>query len=300
MALDVINAVLPETLGGSADLTHSNLTNTKEMIPFQADNRLGRYMMYGIREHEMAAAMNGVALHGGLIPYGGTFMVFTDYARPSIRLAALMEQRAIYVMTHDSIGLGEDGPTHQPVEHLTALRAIPNLLVFRPADAVEALECWQLALESTTAPSILALSRQNLPALRTEYQAENLSAKGAYVIAGDKNADVVIFATGSEVAIAVAALASLTEKGIAAKVVSVPSMELLAKQSDAYKAELYGNAKARVAIEAGIEMSWSKLLGDKGRFVGMHSFGASGPIEKLYDHFGITANAVVEAVTAQL
>ena len=300
MALDVINAVLPETLGGSADLTHSNLTNTKEMIAFQADNRLGRYMMYGIREHEMAAAMNGVALHGGLIPYGGTFMVFTDYARPSIRLAALMELRSIYVMTHDSIGLGEDGPTHQPVEHLTALRAIPNLLVFRPADAVEALECWQLALESTSAPSILALSRQNLPALRTEYQAENLSAKGAYVIAGDKNADVVIFSTGSEVAIAVEGQKLLAEQGIASKVVSVPSMELLAKQSDAYKAELYGNAKVRVAIEAGIEMSWSKLLGDKGRFVGMHSFGASGPIEKLYEHFGITAKAVVEAVTAQL
>ncbi len=300
MALDVINAVLPETLGGSADLTHSNLTNTKEMIPFQADNYAGRYMMYGIREHEMAAAMNGVALHGGLIPYGGTFMVFTDYARPAIRLAALMEQRSIYVMTHDSIGLGEDGPTHQPVEHLTALRAIPNLLVFRPADAVEALECWQLALESTSAPSILALSRQNLPALRTEYQAENLSAKGGYVIAGDKAADVVIFSTGSEVTIAVSALALLKEQGIAAKVVSVPSMELLAKQSDAYKAELYGNAKVRVAIEAGIEMSWSKLLGDKGRFVGMHSFGASGPIDALYEHFGITPKAVVEAVTAQL
>jgi transketolase len=228
MALDVINAVLPETLGGSADLTHSNLTNTKEMIPFQADNRLGRYMMYGIREHEMAAAMNGVALHGGLIPYGGTFMVFTDYARPAIRLAALMEQRAIYVMTHDSIGLGEDGPTHQPVEHL---RAIPNLLVFRPADAVEALECWQLALESTSAPSILALSRQNLPALRTEYQSENLSARGAYVIAGDNNADVVIFATGSEVSIAVEGQKQLAEQGISAKVVSVPSMELPTRPS---------------------------------------------------------------------
>ncbi|GLQ11783.1 transketolase [Devosia yakushimensis] len=300
MALDVINAVLPETQGGSADLTHSNLTNTKEMVPFQADNYLGRYMMYGIREHEMAAAMNGIALHGGLIPYGGTFMVFTDYARPSIRLAALMEVRSIYVMTHDSIGLGEDGPTHQPVEHLTALRAIPNLLVFRPADAVEALECWQLALEATHSPSILALSRQNLPALRTEYQAENLSAKGAYVIAGDRQADVVIFATGSEVAIAVEGQKQLAEQGIAAKVVSVPSMELLAKQSDAYKAELYGNAKVRVAVEAGIEMSWSKLLGDKGRFVGMHSFGASGPIDALYDHFGLTAKAVVEAVTAQL
>lgn len=300
MALEVINKALPETLAGSADLTHSNLTNTPETLPFQADNRLGRYMMYGIREHEMGAAMNGVALHGGFIPYGGTFMVFTDYARPAIRLSALMEQRVIYVMTHDSIGLGEDGPTHQPVEHLTALRAIPNLLVFRPADAVEAAECWELALKADKAPSILALSRQNLPALRTESAAENLSAKGGYVIVGDAKADVVIFATGSEVAIAVEGQKQLAEKGIAAKVVSVPSMELLAKQSDAYKAELYGNAKVRVAIEAGIEMSWSKLLGDKGRFIGMHSFGASGPIEKLYEHFGLTAKAVVEAVTAQL
>ncbi|SFV26957.1 transketolase [Devosia crocina] len=300
MALEVINKALPETLAGSADLTHSNLTNTPETLPFQADNRLGRYMMYGIREHEMGAAMNGVALHGGLIPYGGTFMVFTDYARPAIRLSALMEQRVIYVMTHDSIGLGEDGPTHQPVEHLSALRAIPNLLVFRPADAVETAECWELALKSEKAPSILALSRQNLPALRTENSTENKSAKGAYTLVGPADADAVIFATGSEVAIAVEAQKELTEKGIKARVVAVPSMELFAKQSDAYKAEVLGTAKARVAVEAGIEMSWNKLLGDKGRFVGMHSFGASGPIDALYAHFGITAKAVVEAVTAQV
>lgn len=300
MALEVINKALPETLAGSADLTHSNLTNTPETLPFQADNRLGRYMMYGIREHEMGAAMNGVALHGGFIPYGGTFMVFTDYARPAIRLSALMEQRVIYVMTHDSIGLGEDGPTHQPVEHLTALRAIPNLLVLRPADAVEAAECWEIALKSDKAPAILALSRQNLPAVRTENSAENKSAKGAYTLVGPADADAVIFATGSEVAIAVEAQKQLTEKGISARVVSVPSMELFAKQSDAYKAEVLGKAKARVAVEAGIEMSWSKLLGDKGRFVGMHSFGASGPIDALYEHFGITAKAVVEAVTAQV
>jgi transketolase len=299
MALEVINKALPETLAGSADLTHSNLTNTPETVPFQADNRLGRYMMYGIREHEMAAAMNGVALHGGLIPYGGTFMVFTDYARPSIRLSALMGQRVIYVMTHDSIGLGEDGPTHQPVEHLSALRAIPGLLVFRPADAMETAECWELALEAS-APSILALSRQNLPALRTEFSSENKSAKGAYTLVGGADADAVIFATGSEVAIAVEAQKQLTERGISARVVSVPSMELFAKQSDAYRAEILGEAKARVAVEAGIEMSWNKLLGDKGRFVGMNSFGASGPIDKLYEHFGITPNAVVEAVTAQL
>lgn len=299
MALEVINKAVPETLAGSADLTHSNLTNTPETLPFQADNRLGRYMMYGIREHEMAAAMNGVALHGGLIPYGGTFMVFTDYARPSIRLSALMEQRVIYVMTHDSIGLGEDGPTHQPVEHLSALRAIPNLLVFRPADAMETAECWELAMEAH-APSILALSRQNLPAVRTEYSAENRSAKGAYSLVGPADADAVIFATGSEVAIAVEAQKQLTEQGIKARVVSVPSMELFAKQSDAYKAEVLGKARARVAVEAGIEMSWNKLLGDKGRFVGMSSFGASGPIDALYAHFGITSKAVVEAVTAQL
>ncbi|KKB07402.1 transketolase [Devosia chinhatensis] len=299
MALEVINKAVPETLAGSADLTHSNLTNTPETVPFQADNRLGRYMMYGIREHEMGAAMNGVALHGGLIPYGGTFMVFTDYARPAIRLAALMEVRSIFVMTHDSIGLGEDGPTHQPVEHLTALRAIPNLLVFRPADAMETAECWELAMEAKH-PSILALSRQNLPAVRTDYSAENRSAKGAYTLVGPADADAVIFATGSEVAIAVEAHKELTEKGISARVVSVPSMELFAKQSDAYKAEIIGSAKARVAVEAGIEMSWNKLLGDKGRFVGMHSFGASGPIDALYAHFGITPKAVVEAVTTQL
>ncbi len=300
MALEVITKTVPEVLAGSADLTHSNLTNTPDTVPFQADNRSGNYMMYGIREHEMGAAMNGVTLHGGLIPYGGTFMVFTDYARPAIRLAALMEIRSIFVMTHDSIGLGEDGPTHQPVEHLTALRAIPNLNVFRPADAMETAECWELAMAAEKTPSILALSRQNLPAVRTEYSAENKSAKGAYTLVGPADADAVIFATGSEVAIAVEAQKALTEKGISARVVSVPSLELFAKQSDAYKAEIIGKAKARVAVEAGIEMSWNKLLGDKGRFVGMHSFGASGPIDALYAHFGITPNAVVEAVTQQL
>ena len=299
MALEVINKVLPETIGGSADLTGSNLTNTPETLPFTAEDRTGRYMRYGIREHEMAAAMNGIALHGGLIPYGGTFLVFTDYARPAIRLSAIMEQKVIYVMTHDSIGLGEDGPTHQPVEHLSTLRAIPGLLVFRPADAVETLECWQLAIEAQK-PSILALSRQNLPALRTEAVEGNPSARGAYVIAGDKSSDVVIFATGSEVSLAVTALEALKAEGIAAKVVSVPSMELFFAQPDSYRNELIGNARARVAIEAGIEMSWLKLLGDKGKFIGMHSFGASGPAEKLYEHFGITANAVVEAVKAQL
>ncbi len=300
MVLEVINKVLPETVGGSADLTGSNLTNTPETLPFTASDRTGRYMRYGIREHEMAAAMNGIALHRGFIPYGGTFLVFTDYARPAIRLSAIMGQRVIYVMTHDSIGLGEDGPTHQPVEHLSTLRAIPNLLVLRPADAVETLEAWQIAIESTDRPAILALSRQNLPALRTEAAKGNLSAKGAYVIAGDANAEAVIFATGSEVTIAVASLELLKAQGISAKVVSVPSMELFAEQTEAYRAEVIGKPKAKVAIEAGIEMSWLKLLGDKGRFVGMHSFGASAPAEQLYEHFGITTKAIVEAVMAQL
>ncbi|RYE08977.1 MAG: transketolase [Hyphomicrobiales bacterium] len=300
MALDVINAVVPETVGGSADLTGSNLTNTPQTLPFTDSDRSGRYMRYGIREHGMSAIMNGIALHKGYIPYGGTFLVFTDYARPAIRLSSIMEQRVIYVMTHDSIGLGEDGPTHQPVEHLAALRAIPGLLVLRPADAVETLECWQIALEAHDRPSILALSRQNLPALRTEHVKDNLAAKGAYRIAGDDKADAVIFATGSEVSLAVEALALLKEKGISAKVVSVPSIELFAAQSDAYKASVIGSPKARVAVEAGIEMGWGKLLGDKGRFVGMHSFGASGPAEQLYEHFGITAKGIVEAVTAQL
>jgi transketolase len=244
--------------------------------------------------------MNGMALHKGLIPYGGTFLVFTDYARPAIRLSAIMEQRVIYVMTHDSIGLGEDGPTHQPVEHLAALRAIPHLQVLRPADAVETLECWQIALDSKHRPSILALSRQNLPPLRTEYVKENLSAKGAYKIAGDDRAEAVIFATGSEVAIAVEALKLLKEQGVSAKVVSVPSLELFEAQSDDYKASVIGTPKARVAVEAGIGLSWQKLLGEKGHFVGMHSFGASAPAEQLYEYFGITPKGVVEAVTLQL
>ena len=299
-ALEVINGVLPETMGGSADLTSSNFTNTSQTLPFTATDRSGRYIRYGVREHAMGAAMNGLALHGGVIPYGGTFLTFTDYARPAIRLSALMKQRVVYVMTHDSIGLGEDGPTHQPVEHVSSLRTIPDLLVLRPADATETLECWQIAIETKDHPSVLALSRQNLPALRTEYVQENLSAKGAYVIAGDKAADVVIFATGSEVAIAVEGMKALAAEGIAAKVVSVPSLELFYKQSDEYRRSIIGTPRARVAIEAGVRMSWDRLLGDTGRFVGMHQFGASAPIEALYEYFGITARAVVEAVKAQL
>ena len=299
-ALEVINGVLPETIGGSADLTSSNFTNTSQTLPFTATDRSGRYMRYGVREHAMAATMNGLALHGGVIPYGGTFLTFTDYARPAIRLSAVMKQRVIYVMTHDSIGLGEDGPTHQPVEHLSSLRTIPDLLVLRPADATETLECWQIAIETKDHPSVLALSRQNLPALRSEYEKENLSAKGAYVIAGDKNADVAIFASGSEVAIAVDGQKALAAQGIAAKVISVPSMELFFRQPESYRAEIIGKTRARVAVEAGGQMSWDRLLGDKGRFVGMHSFGASAPIEKLYEFFNITPQAVVDAVKTQL
>ncbi|GHA37989.1 transketolase [Devosia pacifica] len=300
-ALEVINGALTETLGGSADLTGSNNTNTSQTKPFTADDRSGRYMHYGIREHGMAAAMNGIALHGGLIPYGGSFLCFTDYARPSIRLSALMGIRVIYVMTHDSIGLGEDGPTHQPVEHLSALRAIPNLLVLRPADATEALECWQIALESEARPSVLALSRQGLPSVRPDYAMENKSRRGAYTVAGSPEADVVIFASGSEVTIALEGMKMLEEqKGISARVVSVPSMELFEEQPDGYKDEIFGGAKARVAIEAGVGMSWARFLGDKGKFVGMTGFGASGKIEDLYSFFGITAEAIVEAVVSQM
>jgi len=301
MALEVINGVVSETIGGSADLTGSNNTMTSQTKPMSAADYSGRYIHYGIREHGMAAAMNGITLHGGLIPYGGTFLTFSDYARPAMRLASLMGIRSIFVMTHDSIGLGEDGPTHQPVEHLAALRAIPNHLVFRPADAVETAECWQLALASTRAPSTLALTRQNLPALRGEHVEENLCAFGAYeLLAASDEAEVTIFATGSEVEIAVAARAALEKQGHPTRVVSVPSFELFAKQSADYRRAILGNAKVRIGIEAGIRQGWDALLGDEGIFIGMTGFGASAPIEKLYPHFGITADAAVKAATERL
>jgi transketolase len=295
-ALDVINAAVPETVGGSADLTGSNNTKSKELKPLNAADYGGRYVYYGIREHGMAAAMNGMALHGGLIPYGGTFLVFTDYCRPSIRLSALMQQRVIYVMTHDSIGLGEDGPTHQPVEHLAAMRVIPNLAVYRPCDAVETAECWQLALKDETRPSVLALTRQKLKPARLAYSEENLCAKGAYDIApSDKPATVVIFASGSEVEIAMAAKALLDQAGKPARVVSVPSMENFERQDAAYKAKVLGSEKTRIAIEAGVRTGWDRFIGVEGTFIGMTGFGASGPAELLYKHFGITAEAVVKA-----
>ncbi|RWE89586.1 MAG: transketolase, partial [Mesorhizobium sp.] len=301
MALEVINGAVPETIGGSADLTGSNNTKTSQTKNITPDDYGQRYVHYGIREHGMAAAINGLTLHGGLIAYGGTFMCFSDYARPSMRLASLMGIRSIFVMTHDSIGLGEDGPTHQPVEHLAALRAIPNHNVFRPADAVETAECWQIALESEKTPSTLALTRQNLPTVRTEHSAKNLSSQGAYELAAaNGEAVVTIFATGSEVEIALGARDLLEKHGHPTRVVSVPCFELFDQQSDDYRKEIIGNAKVKVAIEAGIRQGWDHLIGTDGVFIGMHGFGASGSIEQLYPHFGITAEAAAKAVETRL
>ncbi|MCI4665513.1 MAG: transketolase [Neomegalonema sp.] len=299
-ALAVVNATTPNTLGGSADLTGSNNTRTDGMEPFTAETYGGRYVFYGIREHGMAAAMNGVALHGGLIPYGGTFLVFSDYARPAIRLSALMKQRVVYVLTHDSIGVGEDGPTHQPVEHVAALRAIPNLAVFRPADAVEAAETWEAALELKDTPSALALTRQGLPTVRTSHTDDNLTAKGAYVLReADGERAVTLLATGSEVEIALAAADALAADGIAAAVVSMPCWLLFERQSPEYRAAVLGDAP-RVAVEAGVQLGWERWIGDKGAFVGMSGFGASAPAAQLFQHFGITAEAVAAAAKAQL
>jgi len=301
MALDVINPLVPETIGGSADLTGSNNTRSKDMTAVTPTDFSGRYIHWGIRELGMGAAMNGMALHGGIIPYGGTFLVFSDYCRPAIRLAALMGNRVIFVLTHDSIGLGEDGPTHQPVEQLAALRAIPGLLVFRPADAVEAVECWQAALENDGRPSAMALTRQNLPTLRTEHEDANLSARGAYQLAPARgDADVSIFATGSEVEIALGAKKLIEAAGRKARVVSVPSFELFADQSADYQAEIIGTAPVRVAIEAAIRMGWDRFIGADGIFVGMKGFGASGPYEQLYEKFGITAEAAAKAALDRL
>ncbi len=295
-ALDVINPALPETIGGSADLTGSNNTKSKDQKPLTAADYGSSYVYYGIREHGMAAAMNGMALHGGVIPYGGTFMCFTDYCRPSIRLAALMGIRSIFVMTHDSIGLGEDGPTHQPVEHLAAMRVIPNLQTFRPCDAIETVECWQLALESKKSPSLLVLTRQKLKPARLSHSAKNLCALGAYEISpSQKKSKVVIFATGSEVEIAIEAQANLEKAGTPTRVVSVPSFELFEKQSKAYKEKLLGSEKIRIAIEAGVAQGWNRFIGNDGTFIGMKGYGASGPAEALYKHFGITAKAIVKA-----
>jgi len=298
--LEKLVPALPALIGGSADLTTSNGTRTKHHKPVTPQDFSGNYLHYGVREHAMAAAMNGMALHGGILPYGGTFLVFTDYCRPAIRLSALMGVRVIYVMTHDSIGLGEDGPTHQPVEHLAALRAIPNLNVFRPADAVEVAECWQLALAAAKTPSILALTRQAVPALRRDGAAENRSAKGAYVLAEAQAGarEVTLLATGSEVGVAMEAREALAKDGIGAAVVSMPCWELFAGQSVAYRAQVLGSAP-RVAVEAAVAQGWERWLGEGGSFIGMSGFGASAPAAKLFEHFGITA-AQVAAAARQL
>ena len=301
VVLESINPAVPETIGGSADLTGSNLTLTKDLGAITPDDFSGRYVHYGVREHAMGAAMNGIALHGGLVPYGGTFLVFTDYLRPALRLAALMGIRVIFVMTHDSIGLGEDGPTHQPVETIASVRCMPNVLMLRPADAVETAECWQIAIENRDGPSVLALSRQNLPALRTTHVAENLCARGGYEIsAADGEAKVTLLSTGSEVHIAVAAQGLLQADGIRTRVVSVPSFELLERQDEAARDAILGVGTVRVAVEAMVPFGWDRLVGPDGGFVGMNSFGASGPAEDLYAHFGITAEGVAAAARQHL
>ncbi len=294
-ALDVLVPAIPELVGGSADLTGSNLTLVKGMGGIEPGNFAGRYIYYGVREFGMAAAMNGLALHGGLIPYGGTFFVFSDYMRPAIRLAALMRTRAIHVLTHDSIGLGEDGPTHQPIEHLASFRAMPNVLVLRPADAIETAEAWELAIRNNTGPTLLVLSRQGTPALRDTANG-NQSARGAYVLApAEGKRAATIIATGTEVALALAARKTLAAEGIQVAVVSAPSFELFARQDAAYQAEVLGSAP-RIGVEAASGFGWERWLGPEGIFIGMNGFGASAPAEVLYEHFGITEAAIVAAV----
>ncbi len=306
-ALNVTNDILLHTVGGSADLTGSNNTKSTDMTVFDPENRKGRYVHYGIREHGMAAAMNGMALHGGIKPYGGTFMCFTDYARGSMRLSALMGVPVVYVMTHDSIGLGEDGPTHQPVEHLALNRATPNTLVFRPADATETAEAWEIAFAQTNTPSVMALSRQSVPAVRTSYKSANLTAQGAYVLAeSEGKRQVILMATGTEVSIAMAARDALQAKGIGTRVVSMPCMELFAQQPEAYRKKVLPSGPVRIGIEAAVRQGWDQwLLGERGReakagFVGMTGFGASAPAERLYQEFGITADAVERLATQLL
>jgi transketolase len=301
-ALEVLTAALPELLGGSADLTGSNNTKPKGMAVLSAAEPGGRFIHYGVREHAMACAMNGMALHGGIIPYSGTFLVFSDYCRPAIRLAALMGRRVIFVMTHDSIGLGEDGPTHQPVEHLAALRAIPNLLVFRPCDAVETAECWQLAIESSHAPSVLALTRQTLPQLRLGRGEANRCSAGAYeIVPAEKSIpEVSLFATGSEVSVAVEARKFLRQRGVSARVVSVPCFELFQALPGAQRQEVIGTARVNVGVEAAVRQGWDEIIGSNGAFIGMTGFGASAPYKDLYTHFGITAEAVATVALDKL
>lgn len=300
MALEALTAAIPELVGGSADLTGSNNTKTKSTGPLTRDDYAGRYIYYGIREFGMAAAMNGMALHGGIIPYGGTFLVFSDYCRNAIRLSAIQQQRVVYVMTHDSIGLGEDGPTHQPVEHLVSLRAMPNLTVFRPCDTIETAECWALALENMKGPALLALSRQNLPQLRNDIST-NQSAKGGYRLrAADAARKVVLIATGSEVELAMQVADALEAAGLGADVVSMPSWELFDSQDDAYRAELLPADVLKVSIEAGVTLGWQRYTGNDGINIGIDSFGASAPAEALFDHFGFSVEAIMNKIQAKL
>ncbi len=299
-ALEVINGELQNTIGGSADLTPSNNTRSKGMVEVKPGDFGGRYVHYGIREHGMCAAMNGMALHGGVIPYGGTFFVFSDYCRPAIRLAALMGIRVIFVMTHDSIGVGEDGPTHEPIEQLAAMRAMPNLLTMRPADGVETAECWQIALETSRRPSLIAFSRQDVPTVRDYHTSENLSARGAYELVGADNPVVTFLATGTEVSLAMEARSLLAKEGIGARVVSMPCWALFEEQTEEYRRKTLGPGTVKVAIEAGAREGWDRYIGSElleqgGAFIGMHSFGASGPYKDVYKKFGITAEAVVAA-----
>jgi transketolase len=298
--LEVVNGLLKSTVGGSADLTPSNNTKTKNIDDIKPGEFTGRYMHYGIREHGMAAAMNGMALHGGIIPYGGTFLVFSDYMRPSIRLAALMGVRVIFVMTHDSIGVGEDGPTHQPVEHLAALRAIPNLTVIRPADAVETAEAWEIALSNDKGPTLLAFSRQDVPTLRTGDTSDNLVNRGAYEIAAGAGAKVTFLASGSEVDLAMRAREILLAVGVAARVVSMPCWSLFEQQSETYREQILGPGTVKVAVEAAVREGWDRYIGPHGRFVGMHGFGASGPYKSVYKHFGLTPEAAADAARGAL
>ena len=308
MVLNVVNPIMTETIGGSADLSGSNNTKSLDMTIFDVNNRKGRYVHWGVREHGMAAAMNGMALHGGLRPYGGTFMCFTDYARPAMRLAALMKIPTIFVMTHDSIGLGEDGPTHQPVEHLAISRATPNTQVFRPADSVETAEAWEIALQSKTTPSVLALTRQGLPTLRTKYKSANLSAKGAYILEeSEGKRQVILIASGSEVSLALTARKKLQNEGRGTRVVSMPCMELFEKQDEKYRKRILpGGRHVRIAIEAGVKDSWAKwLLGERGKeansgFIGMSGFGASAPASTLFEHYGITPEQIIELAKSKL
>ena len=300
--LKYLTEAVPELLGGSADLTPSNNTKAESQVEIRPGQFKGSYVHYGVREHGMAAAMNGIALHGGLIPYGGTFLCFSDYCRPAIRLAAMMDVRTIFVMTHDSIGLGEDGPTHQPVEHLSSLRAIPHLAVFRPGDPVETAECWELVLDNPRRAALLALSRQPMPLLRREPGIENRSARGAYVLLDAEGGPrkVTLMATGSELHLAVEARNILQNEGVPTAVVSMPCALVFNEQDVAYQKTVLGENLARVAVEAGVQMSWDRYLGLHGHFVGMHGFGESGKIAEVYEKFDINTEAVVRAARDSL